>query len=89
MRCACEHCNGSGMIPCYNCDGEGSITPNLDTLKVRDHEAKQVLAQARTVHRQCDELCAMMPHNSDRYKREAGEIINVLIRKAIELDTSQ
>lgn len=93
FKCVCPDCSGTGRIPCDSCDGDGYRESDLlgNTPFIADDQKREAFMelrqQALTVARQAKELTEMMPHNAQRYQKQAEEIINGLGKQAAQLLT--
>lgn len=92
MKCACEFCNGRGVVTCDDCDGDGEIEMAITSTSVLpstthpNHERILDLhKQAKDVERQCRELTELMPSNGPRYRQECKAILDKLSREADRL----
>lgn len=83
MKCDCETCNGSGAIPCPECDGSGTVYGHIENQVLQPamknyKELFELHADALRVIKQAETLKALRPERADCYAEQLKSTLNTI-----------
>lgn len=89
MKCTCEECNGSGTIPCPECDGKGDYSGSIERIQLERgmHNYDELVAlqkDAKRVISQAERLKALNPQRADSYAAQLSATLFVINGQAEE-----
>jgi hypothetical protein len=94
MKCKCDHCEGSGVAACYECDGEGTLNVSIIDLKPSKSEKHyeallELHLSAVIAERQALELIKLKPEHTESYNLQLKQTLEQIEREAEELQKKE
>ena len=94
MKCACQKCQGDGIIEivCPDCDGDGDRNIPIERIKFDPADEHypallQIQQDAQHLIKQAAELANLKPHRADSYARQTAACLAILDHEAQSLKT--